>query len=243
MRVKFFLKPAEPINVTVPLDFRRYFISFLKTLLSDSPFYARFNEEKPGYSPYVFGVNFGKITNIDKSQKTITVEPPVTMVFSTGLFDLMTDVCNSAINIKGSPAILGLNLDSIQLLPYKTIRSNLVEFKLVGHGVLRTRDRYLEPDDKKDELEEAMNTHLQAKLAFLSQYFPELSDMVCGPLKIIDFSGLRKGVCFHYGGEITTLQGSVVLGGDPQCLQFIYDYGFGVRSGQGFGLLEVRRQL
>lgn len=212
-----------------------------KKLLDDSPFGQRFEESAPGYSPYVFNIHFSEIHKVVPEQGVMIIRPPVFMTFSTGLFDLMTYVCNRAIVMKDKVTVLGLNLDQIQLLPNKTIRSDAVKFQVVGHAVLRGRDDYLDNADAF-QIEEAINAHLQTKLSFLNQNIAPLDNSVYSPIKVIEHRELVKGVCQHYGGKITSIRGNITLAGYPTSLQFLYDYGLGVRTGQGFGLLEVVKQ-
>lgn len=228
-------------QVIIPLDFRRHFISFVKTLLLNSPFFQRFEKEKPGYSPYVFGVEFAKIDEINSNNQQLIIQPPVTVSFSTGLFNLLSDICNSLIANKSQLSVLGLKLNSVNVLPLKKIRSSTVEFQIVGHAALRGERDYVEPNDRA-RLEEAINTHMLTKANFIKQFYSEPTEMHISPVALVDSSKLHKGVCQHYGGKITTLRGSIMLFGSPECLQFLYDYGLGVRTGQGFGLLEVIKQ-
>lgn len=242
MRVKCIFYPeTQKEQLAIPLDFRRHFISFIKTLLLNSSFYQRFEKEKPGYSPYVFGVEFAKIVEINSEKQRLFVQPPVMVTFSTGLFNLLTDICNSAITNKSQLNVLGLKLSRINLLPLKQIQSNTVEFRIVGHAALRGEDDYVDPSNQI-QLEEAINTHMQTKLAFLNQVYSKSNGLHFSPVVFTDYRKLLKGVCQHYGGKITTIKGNVTLSGSPDCLQFLYDYGLGVRTGQGFGLLEVIRQ-
>jgi CRISPR-associated endoribonuclease Cas6 len=242
LRVRFCLCPeVEQEEFVIPMDFRRHFISLTKMLLNDSLFSMRFKESSPGYSPYVFGIYFSKILRIDPEQEAMIIRPPVMMTFSTGLYDLMTDVCNGAIAMKGENTVLGLKLDEIQLLPNRTIRSDRVKFQVVGHAVLRGREEYLDNTDAA-QIEEAINTHLQTKLEFINQNIAPFEDTCFSPIKVIEHQELTKGVCEHYGGKITSVRGKITLSGCPASLQFLYDYGLGVRTGQGFGLLEVVKQ-
>ncbi len=243
MRIRFCLTPkTEQEEVVLPLDFRRHFISLIKRLLKHSLFGQRFTEAAPGYSPYVFSTAFGRINRIVPEQEAMIIRPPVYMTFSTGLFDLMTHVCNRAIVMKDEETVLGLKLGQIQLLPLKTLGSGAVQFQLVGHAVLRGREDYV-GNIEASHIEEAINTHLQTKLGFLSQSLPQINDSVYSPVKVLEHRGLTKGVCHHYGGKITSVRGNITLAGYPASLQFLYDYGLGVRTGQGFGLLEVMKQL
>lgn len=222
----------------IPLDYRRHFISFIKTISRDSSLFSRFEEEKPGYSPCVFSVGFAQISAIEPQKRQMVIRPPVFMTVATGIFEVMTALCNGAIKSKGRESVLGLVVRDIQMLPYKKIRSRSVLFKIAGHAVLRGREGYLDGDDL-DELEEALNTHLRARIQFLKGRYREgVFPDGCHPVKITS-SGIKKGVCFHYGGLLTTVQGSMELEGEPSALQFLHDFGMGVRTGQGFGLLEV----
>lgn len=241
MRVIFTFCPDDGSQLLkIPIDFRRYFISFTKTILSNSPFFHRFKMDKPGYSPYVFGVDFCRV--IKKENNFIFVKPPVTMVFSTGLFDLLADACNGAIAIKQKSTILGLRLTGMNLLPFRKIRGKEISFRIIGHAVFRGEDDYLDTSNPEG-IEEAINTHLQNRLVFFGQQYGEQVPTVSGKVRVIGYDQLRKGVCHHYGGELTTVQGNITLSGDPELLQFVYDFGIGVRSGQGFGLVEVTKQL
>ncbi|MEN3045122.1 MAG: CRISPR-associated endoribonuclease Cas6 [Candidatus Hydrothermales bacterium] len=47
----------------------------------------------------------------------------------------------------------------------------------------------------------------------------------------------------HYGGFLKGFKGVFILESSPWMLQFIYDFGLGVRTGQGFGLLELISEL
>ena len=239
MRAIFTFDPEEKSRpITIPIDFRRHFISFIKTILSNTQFFHRFEMDKPGYSPYVFGVNFGTVLGKDKESNSIIVKPPITMTFSTGFFDLLADACNGAIVLKQKSTILGLRLSDVNLLPLRKIRDRESCFQIKGHAVFRGKQDYVDASNL-EIVEEAINTHLQKKLAFLSQQYGELSSINSDKVRVIGYDKLKKGVCHHYGGNLTTVQGSLTLSGELELLQFIYDFGIGSRNGQGFGLTEV----
>lgn len=243
IRIRLSLNPqVQQRETTIPLEFRKYFISLTKKLLEGSPFSQRFEKLAPGYSPYVFNIHFCKIQRILPEQNTLIVRPPVFATFSTGLYNLMTHICNRAILEQDNNTVLGLNLNQIELLPNKTIHAGVVKFQVMGHAVLRGRDGYIDNTDAL-KIEEAINTHLQTKLKFFNQNITPLNGAVYSPVKLIEYHELTKGVCRHYGGKVTSLRGKFMLAGSPSSLQFLYDYGLGTRTGQGFGLLEVVKQL
>jgi CRISPR-associated endoribonuclease Cas6 len=172
----------------------------------------------------------------------MTVKPPVYVTFSTGIFDVMTAVCNGAIGLQGKETVLGLKVAGVYLLPLRKINSKSVEFKVLGHAALRGKDDYVDGQNYH-EVEESINTQMSTRFYFLNQqYALDYVSTAVGPVRVVSSDFLRKGVCYHYGGQITTLQGKIHLAGDPTALQFLYDFGMGTRTGQGFGLLEVVRE-
>lgn len=242
MRIRLTFVPENRENmITVPLDFRRYFISVVKSLSQGSRLFERFEKDKPGYSPYVFSVRFRKILSIEPNYQKMVVVPPITMIISSGVYEVMTTLCNGAIRKKGQSLIrsLGLKLDNVTLLPLRKIKANQQTFKTHSHVVLRGSEGYVDGTDK-DKLEEAINTHLMNQYCFLLHEYGQAYSGNVEPIRIDASSTcLRKGVCTHYGGRLTTLQGKIGLIGTRQTLQFLYDFGIGVRKGQGYGLLEV----
>lgn len=239
MRVKINFVPAETVNeINIPLDFRRHFISLIKSMTSGSQIFTRFQEENPGFSPYVFSVNFRKILSIDRPGGRMSVVPPVSMVISTGSFEVMTAICNGAIRLKGAEVILGLILADFQLLPLTKINSYKQAFKIASHAILRAPDHYVDGSDLS-EIVESINSHLCKRMNFLHEKGFYQGTRDSQQIYCRQSSMLCKGVCFHYGGLLTSLRGTLLLEGKPEALQFCYDYGLGVRCGQGFGLLEV----
>lgn len=229
-------------QVTIPLDFRCHFISLLKTISAKSKLFSRFQDDNPGYSPYAFSINFTKIINIDRTDTTMTVQPPVYVTLSTGIFDVMTAVCNGAIGLRGKETVLGLKVDGVNLMPLRKINTRSVQFKILGHAALRGKEGYVDGKNLQ-EVEESINTQMLTRFHFfMQQYALDYASTALCPVSVESIEHLQKGVCFHYGGLITTLQGKIQLTSDPTTLQFLYDFGLGTRTGQGFGLLEVVRE-
>ncbi|MGI5912427.1 MAG: CRISPR-associated endoribonuclease Cas6 [Syntrophomonadaceae bacterium] len=244
MRVRLTLLPIRDEEIlTIPLDFRHHFISLLKSLLSDSLLFRRFTEEKPGYSPYVFTVGFKDIVIINGLSEQMLIKTPVNLTISTGLFNVMTDICNGAIKMRHQNTVLGLKIQDVHLMPLYQIKSSHVEFRTIGHAIFRSPERYLDGSDLY-QLEESINYHLITKACFLNKFFgPNNFSNDIGKVSLLPETRFRKGVCSHYGGKITSLQGHFILKGSPKSLQFLYDYGIGTRTGQGFGMLEVVQEL
>lgn len=239
MRLRITLLPVNgEETVSIPDDFRRHFISLLKQVLDGTEVGERFNLEQPGFSHYVFSVSFKRLINWDKEERRITVLSPVLMEVSTGIPSVMTAVTNGVLRLYGKPVVLGLKVGAFSVPPLTRLTDEIAVFKIKGHAVLRGKDGYLDPlISSTAEINDAINIHLFKRLEFLSSWY--VPSGAVAPVSVIpDLSSYRKGVCTHYGGTITTLQGRIALRGSPASLQFLYDFGIGVRTGQGFGLLE-----
>lgn len=241
MRVKLLLYPKDDKRkvLTIALDFRHHFISLIKTLLQPSPaLFSRFQKEKPGYSPYVFNVSFARILAAQKDM--LDAVSPLTVTISTGDMMWFTSFCNGAIALKGQETILGLVVERIDLCQPVVIDKSAGVFSIRGHACLRKaasgNDAYVDPVNQ-NEVEESINCQAVVKARFLKKYWNIAVQY--SPVVVLPESRLSKGVCSHYGGKLTTVRGSLVLAGEADSLQFLYDYGIGVRTGQGFGLVEV----
>ncbi|MGB9791253.1 MAG: CRISPR-associated endoribonuclease Cas6 [Thermacetogeniaceae bacterium] len=239
MRLRICLVPADGRDkAVIPFDFRRHFISLLKQLFEGSGVAERFALERPGFSPYVFGVGFRRVVGWKSEEQLLEVVPPVQMVISTGIPPVLTAAANGALRLYDRPAVLGLKVASLSVMPLRRLREETAVFRIAGHAVLRGKDGYLDPSaSSPEEIAEAINTHMFKRLEFLSpDYLPPGR---ISPVSVVpELSSLRKGVCAHYGGMITAVQGRIALKGSPASLQFLYDFGIGVRTGQGFGMLE-----
>jgi CRISPR-associated endoribonuclease Cas6 len=238
MRVQLVFLPAEGAGVvSIPQDFRRCFISTLKSLTCESTLFERYQMDKPGYAPFGMSIEFAKALGLDRESRCLQVKAPVVMNLSSGDMQIFTDLCNSGINKQGDLTALGMSLARLELLPPVKLGSGRVQFKTQGHMVLPSPNGYL-GDDDRESLEEAMNYHLFTRADYLRQQWgiavPEME-----PLRLVDSENLHRGVCLHYGGYLTTLTGAFTLEGNAPTLQFVYDYGLGARNGQGFGLLGV----
>ncbi len=242
LRIKLYLNPGEYKNsVALPIDFRSNFISIIKNLTENSVISERFEKERPGYSPYVFSVNFADIFSID--DQNIVIKPPVIMTISSGKYEVISTICNKAINKKSQliSNSLDLYLKKIALPPLKKIKKARQSFKIYSHAVFRGSNGYLN-GSKMQELEEATNYHMLMHHQLLRTELDWADNSSLEPVEVdLSQTFLQKGVCLHYGGQLTTLQGVIGLNGSPESLQFLYDFGIGVRKGQGFGLLGVAR--
>lgn len=216
----------------LPVDFRSSLISFVKLMLNGTMYFNKFRERHPGFSPYVLGL---ELHNTIFYRDAVRVRLPLRVYFSSGISELAIAACNKAINMQGNITIFGLTITAVELLREATLSGKQVaNFRIIGHAVFRGPGGYIKASDLVG-LEEALNYSLRVKTDFLSKY-QVIAQYT--PVRIIS-SNLYKGVCRHYGGMIDSVKGELELSGSPEMLQILYDYGLGVRTGQGYGYVEI----
>lgn len=224
----------EPLGIDQ--DFRRSIISAIKSITTKAYLGSRYILDRPGYAPFGCSVEFSKILGFERQFKRMLIRPPLIMMLSSGDFQIFTELCNGAIQAKNKLTVLGMTLREVTLLPEPARFSPRVCFETIGHMVLPGKQGYVGVNEAV--IEEAINFHLFNRASFYRDTWniniPNLQ-----PVSLIETHNLHKGVCYHYGGYLTTLRGRFVLEGIQESLQFLYDYGIGSRTGQAFGLVKV----
>lgn len=235
-------------------DYRRYFISFIKKVYSHS-ILKRIHLKKE-YRPYTFSVWFGKNWEMDENH--IQVEKNLSLIFSSGDPEVITNFYNGAIELKkkDEPSLsfkgASLYISHISLLPYRKINSERILFKTMGVCVLNNpraskkdfKKWYIIPTDDPSTFNECLSERTLERYQFITGRKDTYS------LKLIPFyeSSIREAIVEHYSeedrkkGYVRGFRGVFWLEGEPEILRFVYDYGLGIRTGQGFGLLEIVRE-
>jgi len=231
-------------NLVLPRDWRRYFISLLKSVFVEN--YSKVYTRKE-YRPFVFSVWFGKDFKIDDE---VFAGREISFVFSSGDPVVITNFYNGVVKLKNKKFKIGkeeLNLNSIDLLPYKKIKSTKVIFKTLGICVLNDslsnkaefKNWYILPTDNIERFNKCLFERINDRYNFLTG-MKEKHEI---RLNLLKNDLIKETIVYHYGGYIRGFRGIFLLEGSIQILQFVYDYGFGIRTGQGFGLLEVVKEL
>ncbi|MCM8811421.1 MAG: hypothetical protein NC917_07255, partial [Candidatus Omnitrophica bacterium] len=123
-----------------------------------------------------------------------------------------------------------------------------VLFRTIGVSVLTDPDKsaddfknwYIIPEKENlERFNEVLRKRTEEKLKFLKG----IDKKINLEFSFLSESSLFETVIPHYDGYVRGFRGRFILKGDIEVLQFLYDFGFGVRTGQGFGLLEVIKQL
>ena len=219
----------------IDLDYRRGFISFLKAIFGDAVF------SQSSARPYTFAVFFGKEAKI--KGKAIDNVKFVNFRFSTGDNYLGIEFYNGVLRLKSNSYKLPFGNSSFsiervfeekELLngnTFKTLSPVVVE-RMGFSNPKDIESRYLVPGE--DMFVPSLLSNIMLRY-----------DTIKGkPLKVGAFSfeplGTKKEYVAHYGGYIKAFIGRFKINTNSyELLDFIYKYGLGLRTGQGFGYLEV----
>lgn len=227
-------------------DVRKKFLSFIKKTFEASHsnvFKKIFSEKK--FRPYVFSPFFGR-----KFKEGI-VGPELSFIFSSGNNEIISYFWNGILELKKKKddfIAISENLyylENINLIKSKNIKSKEVSFKTIGVCILTDPEKraknfnewFLVPTQKN--LEHFNKILLKRTLERMKFLEKDIKD------KNLEFIPEKIKVCIlpHYAGYLKGFKGTFKLKGNPEILQFLYDYGMGVRTGQGFGLLDIVKEV
>lgn len=234
-------------------NYRTYFHSIIKSSFEKAGFYNNVFGNKR-FRPYTFSVYLGK--DAFPAKKIELKGRNVYLLFSTGDPEVFVKFYNGILDIKADNSTPYRILD-IRLLPQKKIVSGKVLFRTVGITVFSDRNasekefkkRYPVPTDDLKNFNRVMNERTIQRYNYLTGGSFKLSEKLAfsllSPAELAlvkkvkkDVVGIMEEVVPHYNGYIRGFRGYFWLEGPQELLQFVYDYGFGVRTGQGFGMLD-----
>jgi CRISPR-associated endoribonuclease Cas6 len=233
-------------------DLRRNFISFLKKTFqksSEEKYNSLFASKK--LKPYVYSPFLG-----DEFKDNL-IGPQISFIFSSGDNEIISIFWNGILQLKKEKKdnLILCNkkffLKDIKLLPEKNINSKKVLFKTIGISLMTDPDSspsnfknwFVIPE--KENLEK-FNEILKKRV---KQKFRMIKNIDIEPeirFSLYEKDGkilINETVVPLFGGFARGFRGYFYLEGNTKILKFLYDYGFGVRTGQGFGLLEVVKQI
>ncbi len=218
--------------LTVDLDYRRRFISLLKTIFGTETFQ---NSET---RPYTFAVYFGKEAKVkDGFIENVNL---INFRFSTG--DNLTAVrfYNGILRLKRQGYIheIGTGKLFIERIESEKEKKPTGYFRTLSPVVVERigfsdrKDRYTVPSDK--DFTESLLENIIRRFIAINENEPKFSRFSFEPVSI------REEVIKHYGGYLKGFLGKFKIKTDSnELLDFIYKFGLGLRTGQGFGYLEV----
>lgn len=260
MRIELELYSEESLKF--PKDYRSYFISFLKKVFSRAGIFEEIYEEKSS-KPFVFSVWLGD--NFEIENEDIKIGDRIYFLFSTGDPYILTNFYNGSIMIKedNEPITLGrasLKIKNITLLPLKKIREGKILCKSLGISILTNpeasakdfRNWFIIPTDDLELFNRVLRRRTNERYEHIKGIKGNF-EIVLKPLNDNEFfilkslkkslrelsSPINETIVKHYDAYLRGFRGVFFLEGDEEILQFVYDYGIGVRTGQGFGTIDV----
>lgn len=240
----------------LPLDYRQGFASLLKAALKRSePLLYTLWYQRKEEKPFTFAVYFPQLQSSLAGDKYLKVGEQALWNFSFADIEAGVRTLNALGRLSkrmkarssGGPRRFGYAwrkqwefvVDRILLPPpRRPIRSSRVVFRTLSpflvnrHGASH---QYLTP------AEEDFLDALQFQVRELSQRW--LGRPMELDLAHCEFGHLKRLPVWHYGQYMSANKGTFILSGAPELLQLIYQAGLGVRRSQGFGMLEIVREL
>lgn len=260
-------------DVRIGIDYRRYFMSFVKGIFARSGIFSDLYSDKK-IKPFTFSVFLGNDFEIlDREKvKDITAKLPFNFIFSTGDPVIFTHFYNGALEMKKESQ--GISFPGGKVIPIKDIllsqtvkiNTSCCIFKTVGICVVTDKEAkakdfgkwYCTPDeDNLERFNEVLESRMLEKYERIKgkglNTQVKFTPISKKEMKIFIRQGkinpsfgvkpINEVYVKHYNGFIKGFKGVFYLESHPEMLQFIYDYGLGVRTGQGFGLLEVIAEI
>lgn len=272
MRLKITFGEKEK-DIKIGIDYRRYFMSFIKSIFEQSGIFSELYSDKKikPFTFSVFLGNDFEILDMGED-KDIKAKPPFNFIFSTGDPVIFIHFYNGALEIKKKnqgvnlPGGEVIPIKDISLPQSVKINTSCCIFKTVGVCVVTDKNAkakdfdkwYCTPDKENlerfnevledrilEKYERIKGERLNTRVKFTPVSEAEM-EIFIRQGKINPSFGVKpinEVYVKHYGGFIKGFKGVFYLESEPEILQFIYDYGLGVRTGQGFGLLEVIAQI
>lgn len=226
-------------NNTIPIDYRRSIISFIKLSLSEyseNEFKKYYNQKDNIIKHYAFSVFFkqpqinGKEIIIEnkKFEMNITVENYETAIT---LYNSFNHQKNKKFSINQNSWIL----QNIVLIPEKEIEENKIIITFQSPLCVRQRkenkDYYYSFKNEKFEETLKMNIKEQLKITNIP------SELV-GALKITPIKA-KKVIIKFYEKQIECSTGTFELEGNIELLNYLYKAGMGSKHSAGFGMFQI----
>lgn len=235
MRFVLRLSSVDGTPSSISIDYRRRFISLLKKVFGMEEFV------KTVTKPYTFAVYFGKGAKLNRS--SIEGVKFINFRFSTGSPIVAVKFYNGILRLKkeGQTHKIGTREFSIEWIKEEKEKSVTGLFRTLSPVIVERigfedqksfTDRYAIPSD---------NTFIESLLENILRRYKSITgkDLLFGDFSFEDL-GTKVEFIRHYGGVLKGFLGRFRIKTDSrELLEFVYKYGLGLRTGQGFGFLEV----
>jgi len=220
------------------------FISLIKKTFqnSDEKIYDKLFINKKT-KPYVFSPYLGR--NFKEK-----IGPNISIIFSSGDYEIISSFWNGILALKNKGEdFISINgrkffLKDIKILNKKEIKNSVSKFKTIGVSILTDPSKnsndfnnwFLIP---KEENLEYFNEVLNKRTSLRFQFIKNKKMKENIKFYFDKKNSIKEVIIPHYKGYLKGFKGCFIIEGNPEVLNFLFDFGFGVRTGQGFGLLEI----
>lgn len=260
MKIKIVLKTKK-----IPIIYHHRLVSLIKEALKKSdPDYKENMYKESKSRPFTFSLSFPSIKEtkeeeikIDKNfsviDKVFYFDGDINLFITSSDYEFIMHLYNGLLKLKkfkfssdedmvvGSE-LIEIDIKKVYLINDKKIKDTVVIFKTNSPILLED-----EKDNPISFLDENINLHINkmTNLIFNSSLKRNLyQELVFKPLKMdkqvikhtIKEFRERTGKPIMY---LTGFRGIFQLSGHPEDLEFLHKTGFGSRSSQGFGMLEI----
>lgn len=228
----------------IPLDYRKYFMSFLKNafLKYDMEWFNElYHENDPRIKNFTFAIHLNK-PEFGRTAILLS-DLKVMLNFSTGDPTIGIHFYNSLLKQLYKPYPFGaannIVLKNIRLLKDAVIRSDTVAVSTLSPVVIRQHDRETNLDRYYSFEDEGFKDALKANILASAEGF--IGEDIEADINDIEFIPRKvKSVrVLHYGNKIIGNIGSFIIRGKPYLLEFLLLNGCGSRRSQGFGMLQL----
>lgn len=234
---------------SVPILYRHRILALIKEALkkSNDRYKERlYNKDKKIPKPFCFHLSIPSPRNLKGEQFIFDKERMLSLIISTFDYEFLMHLYNGLLKIKSFEFEKGNNfrIGKIWLMPKREIKEEEAVFRTLSPISIEDKGgKPLLPDEDLKKFNKEFNEIHQ-------RIFKSLINRK--PRKKIEFDvvKIRKQVVKHQISEfvnktgkekmmLTCFEGVFKLRGDKEDLQFLYDNGIGLRTSQGFGMVEV----
>lgn len=226
-------------------DYRRIFMSLIKSVFSAYEpalcisLYGTEEQKRKVNKPFTFSIYFPSFKEISGSR--INCGNQVNLFFSSDNEILVIAFYNGIRQKKeiiiGENQPIKFKVTNTRLLSVKKIKADKIVFKTLSPILV---------NEKGDNLRFISPTHPDFDRVFktiiLNQ--AEVFNVRCNESDLaIEIHSMKKLPLTHYNQTMTSWLGEFTMQAPKEVLQLVYDTGIGVRRSQGFGMLEIQKQI
>lgn len=229
----------------LPLEYRRKFISYLKSAFEDynQDFYTVLYQSGHAPKSFCFSIYFLPKVRVGKEGVILNSKRFVAW-FTTPDVLMGVHLVNALLGRGNKWFPLADCGNKLKVLSVTKVReypiiSNAVPFRILSPVVVRDHDKregrdwYLTLEDKEFEAVWKRNLKSELQHSFDRDVSCDIDALQLKPIYI------KKTVVLHYGIYIPCSLGRFVLEGEKYLLEYLYKAGMGSRRALGFGCLEI----